>query len=134
MSAPSSPSNPTGADAQCGCCAGVSVLTPVDAINPPGQRSLSARVGSQARFMESQLALLSQAPALQALSTRERSDPALALLDAWAGVLDVLSFYQERLLNEGFLRTATERRSVLELARAIGYELRPGRRPRELSA
>lgn len=126
MSAPSSPSNPTGADAQCGCCAGVAVLTPVDAINPPGQRSLSARVGSQAHFMESQLALLSQAPALQALSTRERSDPALALLDAWAGVLDVLSFYQERLLNEGFLRTATERRSVLELARAIGYELRPG--------
>ncbi|MCV2420232.1 putative baseplate assembly protein [Paucibacter sp. DJ4R-1] len=126
MSPPSSTSNPAGADAQCGCCAGVSVLTPVDAINPPGQRSLSARVGSQARFMESQLALLSQAPALQALSTRERSDPALALLDAWAGVLDVLSFYQERLLNEGFLRTATERRSVLELARAIGYELRPG--------
>ena len=35
-------------------------------------------------------------------------------------------FYQERIANEGFLRTATERRSILELARLIGYELNPG--------
>ncbi len=28
--------------------------------------------------------------------------------------------------NEGYLRTATERRSVIELARLIGYALRPG--------
>ena len=53
-------------------------------------------------------------------------DPAIALLDAWAVAGDVLTFYQERIANEGFLRTATERRSVLELARAIGYELNPG--------
>src|SRR6476619_6630446 len=39
---------------------------------------------------------------------------------------DVLTFYQERIANEGFLRTATERLSVLELARAIGYELNAG--------
>jgi hypothetical protein len=38
----------------------------------------------------------------------------------------VLTFYQERIANEGFLRTATERLSVLQLARAIGYELKPG--------
>ena len=41
-------------------------------------------------------------------------------------MLDVLTFYQERIANEGYLRTATERRSMLELARAIGYELSPG--------
>ena len=41
-------------------------------------------------------------------------------------VLDVLTFYQERIANEGFLRTALERRSLLELARLIGYELSPG--------
>ena len=39
---------------------------------------------------------------------------------------DVLTFYQERIANESYLRTATERRSLLELARLIGYELRPG--------
>ena len=48
------------------------------------------------------------------------------MLDAWATVADVLTFYQERIANEGYLRTATERRSVLELARLVGYRLRPG--------
>ncbi|MDP8993230.1 MAG: putative baseplate assembly protein [Actinomycetota bacterium] len=63
---------------------------------------------------------------LHQLTSREEEDPSIALLDAWATVADVLSFYQERIANEGFLRTATERRSVLELARTIGYELNPG--------
>jgi hypothetical protein len=64
--------------------------------------------------------------ALEKLSTRDAADPSLALLDAWALVGDVLTFYQERIANEGYLRTATERRSVLELARLVGYEPRPG--------
>jgi hypothetical protein len=59
------------------------------------------------------------------LSTRQSSDPTLALIDAWAVLIDVLSFYQERIANEGFLRTASEDLSVVELLRAIGYELRP---------
>jgi predicted phage baseplate assembly protein len=63
---------------------------------------------------------------LRNLKTRDPNDFAIALLDAWATVADVLTFYQERIANEGYLRTATERRSVLELARLIGYELRPG--------
>lgn len=63
---------------------------------------------------------------LAALTTRAPDDPVMALLDGWAVVSDVLTFYQERIANEGFLRTATERRSVLELARSLGYELRPG--------
>ncbi|ANJ55744.1 beta-glucosidase [Pseudomonas silesiensis] len=111
---------------QCGCCAGIKVLTPVDELTPPGQTTLHYRVGTHGRFRESQLARLSGQPQLLGLSTRDADDPALALLDAWAGVLDVLSFYQERIANEGFLRTATERRSVLELGRSIGYELHPG--------
>jgi hypothetical protein len=41
-------------------------------------------------------------------------------------VADVLTFYQERIANEGYLRTATERRSVLEMARVIGYGLNHG--------
>jgi predicted phage baseplate assembly protein len=38
----------------------------------------------------------------------------------------VLTFYEERIANEAYLRTATERLSVLELARLINYQLRPG--------
>jgi hypothetical protein len=63
---------------------------------------------------------------LTALTTRATDDPTIAILDAWAVVADVLTFYQERIANECFLYTATERRSVLELASAIGYELKPG--------
>src|SRR5260370_12784645 len=60
------------------------------------------------------------------LSTRAYDDPSIALLDAWATVADVVTFYEERIANEGYLRTATERRSILELARLVGYRLRPG--------
>jgi Baseplate J-like protein len=60
------------------------------------------------------------------LTTRDQDDTGVAILDAWAVMADVLTFYQERIANEGYLRTATERRSVLELARMIGYELDPG--------
>lgn len=63
---------------------------------------------------------------LAALTVRTTDDPTIAVLDACAIVADVLAFYQERIANEAFLRTATERRSVLELAKALGYALNPG--------
>jgi hypothetical protein len=68
----------------------------------------------------------SDLPALRGLNTRDDDDFAVALLDGWAMVADVLTFYQERIANEFYLRTATERGSLLELARLIGYEPRPG--------
>jgi len=109
----------------CGCCQGIGPA-PVALANRPGLSALAYRVGTQARFKASMLAAISTKPALQALTTREDDDPSIALLDAWAVALDVLTFYQERIANEGYLRTATERGSLLELARTIGYELRPG--------
>jgi len=63
---------------------------------------------------------------LHRLTTRSPGDPSIALLDSWATVADVLTFYQERIASESYLRTATERRSILELARLVGYRLRPG--------
>jgi uncharacterized phage protein gp47/JayE len=48
------------------------------------------------------------------------------MLDAGATLLDLLSFYQERIANEGYLRTAKERRSLIEMARLVGYRPRPG--------
>jgi predicted phage baseplate assembly protein len=112
----------------CGCCQGVDVQTPVEITNRPGLAAIVYRVGTQARFRQSMLARLSSKdyPVLHALTTREDDDPAIALLDGWATIADVLTFYQERIANESYLRTATERRSVLELARLIGYTLSPG--------
>jgi hypothetical protein len=110
----------------CECCQGVTTLTPVRLHNRPGLSALAYRVGTHASFKTTMLAHISTKPALQALTSRQSDDLAIALLDGWSTVADVLTFYQERIANEGFLRTATERRSLLELARTIGYELQPG--------
>ena len=112
----------------CGCCEGIAVETPVEIANRPGLSAIAYRVGEHAQFRDTLVARLSAAsyPALKYLTTRDADDFSLALLDAWATVADVLTFYQERIANESYLRTATERLSILELARLVGYELRPG--------
>ena len=106
----------------CGCC-GAETGEPA-VTNPPGRSSLAYRSGTHTSVLRRMLdGLGTRLPTLLARTT---DDAGVVLLDAWATVADVVTFYQERIANEGFLRTATERRSVLELARAIGYELRPG--------
>ena len=125
----------------CGCCEGIQALTPQSTINRPGLSALSYRVGTHGAFLETMKARLStmtvEVPSadgqtsetytpLRDLTTRDAGDFSIALLDGWATLADVLTFYQERIANEGFLRTATERRSILELARLLGYDLRPG--------
>lgn len=112
----------------CACGCGAVASTPLTLYNRPGLDNLAYRVGTYADFRATMQAGLSDAalPALAGLRTRENDDPSMALLDAWAVAADVLSFYTERIVNEGYLRTATERRSVLELARLVDYRLRPG--------
>ncbi|BAZ37721.1 hypothetical protein NIES4101_36440 [Calothrix sp. NIES-4101] len=112
----------------CGCCEGVESITPISTANRPGLNNLAYRVGTHSTFLEIMKASISSSkyPALANLKTRNSNDASIAFLDAWATVADVLTFYQERIANEGYLRTATERRSVLELARLVGYSLRPG--------
>jgi hypothetical protein len=65
-------------------------------------------------------------PALAPLKTRDSDDFTIAFLDATAVMLDILTFYQERLANESYLRTAVQLRSLTELSRLIGYQPAPG--------
>lgn len=112
----------------CGCCEGISVETPATVENRPGLSAIAYRAGTHSQFKETLLARLTASgqPALNGLTARDDDDFSIALLDAWATVGDVLTFYQERIANEAYLRTATERLSVLELARLINYQLSPG--------
>jgi hypothetical protein len=117
----------TGAPDSCGC----DPLRPVEALveNPPGQPALRWRVAPHSQSLTRMRAALgdeAMPEASRALARHGAADPAVALLDAWAVVADTVSFYTERIAQEGFLRTATELESVRMLARAIGYELRPG--------
>ena len=112
----------------CGCCAGTATATPAVIENRPGLTAIAYRVGTYASFRKSLLARFSDGrwPALRHLRTRDQDDFSVALLDAWAVVGDILTFYQERIANESYLSTATERRSILEQARLLGYQLGPG--------
>ena len=132
----------------CDACQGIESLTPETVANRPGLPALRYRAGTHGSILSSMIAQLSvfgaerakteaerQAPARRSgqpvpppstwLRSRELSDPTLALLDAWSTVGDILTFYQERIANEGYLPTARELRSLHELASQVGYRLRP---------
>ena len=112
----------------CGCCEGVAAEIPVALDNRPGLSAIVYRVGTYATFRRSLEARLSDSrwPVLRRLRTRDDDDFTIALLDAWAVTGDILTFYQERIANEAYLRTATERLSILEQSRLLGYQLGPG--------
>jgi len=134
----------------CGCCQGVTSETPEPIFNRPGLSAISYRVGTHNTFLASLLAVLTSsiippwaplstaenadpslagfnpAVALSGLRTRDASDFSIALLDAWATSLDILSFYQERIANEVYLRTAVDAASVFDLAQLVGYKPSPG--------
>lgn len=131
----------------CDACQGIEPVTPQTVANRPGLPALRYRAGTHGSFLESMIARLSTLGAEKAkeqaqgnpdrrqgqsalppstwLRSREPADPTIAMLDAWATVGDILTFYQERIANEGYLSTALERRSLHELANLVGYKLRP---------
>jgi hypothetical protein len=71
-------------------------------------------------------ALLDLIPAkLPEWTDRSEADFGIALLELFAYMGDILSYYQDRIANEAFLVTAQERRSVINHLRLIGYEMAP---------
>jgi hypothetical protein len=56
-------------------------------------------------------------------SFTNEADFGRVLLELFAHMGDILSYYQDRVANESFLATARTRRSVVEHLRLIGYEL-----------
>jgi len=58
-------------------------------------------------------------------SDRSEADFGVVLIELFAYMADILSYYQDRIANEAFLATAQERRSVIQHLRLIGYEMAP---------
>ncbi|HET6940993.1 MAG TPA: putative baseplate assembly protein [Sphingomicrobium sp.] len=120
------------------------MLTPVDHANRAALPAIAWRAGTHGQFVATMKARLAAVTIdatgpdgnpldppvklrpLKDLTTRDSGDFSIALLDGFASLGDLLCFYEERIANEGYLRTATERRSILELASLVGYKLRPG--------
>src|SRR4051794_15124098 len=95
----------------CGCCEDEE-RTPV-VYNDPALEALRYRIGTHGEFLERMLRMIPRTafgplPALTRpltrFTARSTDDPTVALLDACACVFDIVTFYQERIANEGFLR------------------------------
>jgi hypothetical protein len=110
----------------CGCCEPLEPLTPLERDNRGGLSAVAYRAGTYASFRETMLDQIADVPELARLTTREDDDYAVTVIDLWAAVADVLTFYEERYANEAYLRTATQAASIMRLARLIDYSLRPG--------
>jgi hypothetical protein len=93
--------------------------------NPPGLAQISDRVDDFTGFRS---AMLRPRKGEQAISFWRPApgDLGLQVLEWWAYLGDVLTFYNERLANESYLRTATQQGSVANLVALLGYEPAPG--------
>jgi hypothetical protein len=105
--------------------------------NPPGRSALDYRLATWPEFLAAMASRLrtasfaggaadGQLSPLDRLSGSPHDNWVFALLQSWAMAGDVLTFYTERIANEGFLRTAQEERSVRELVRLLDEAPQPG--------
>jgi predicted phage baseplate assembly protein len=105
---------------------------PCDDFESPGKPEIAAGLPALPRqlagFVEYRLAMLRDIPLHPALSqwrARAGADLGIMLLEMWAYALDILAFYDERIANETYLRTAVLRPSLRKLVELIGYQPRP---------
>ena len=90
-----------------------------------GPGALRYRIGTYATFVAAMERAAQGNPPLAPQSLQSEGDFASALTGGWAKVCDVLTFYQERIANEGFLPTAAESLSIGLLAAQTGQQRKP---------
>jgi uncharacterized phage protein gp47/JayE len=113
--------------------------TPPPPTNLPGLPAISYRVGTYVSFREAVLTPLTApgnpapVPVEQTLSvngvpvwrTDGAGDLAVMIAEWLAYIADVITFYNERIANESYLRTAAQPGSVNNLIGVLGYRPRP---------
>ena len=114
-------------DQAAGCCepASVQPAAPIRPSNLPRLDQIAYRIGTFGSFRRAMLdSLANILPGWQQAEAGQ--DYATMFIELWAYIADVLTFYQERVANEAFLGTATQRDSLLRLAQLIDYRAGPG--------
>jgi hypothetical protein len=92
--------------------------------NAPGLSTIAYRADDFAGFRRALL----QPPAHEVALLGWRPAPGdlgLQILEWWAYIGDILTFYNERIANESYLRTAEQPASVAALVALLGYQPRP---------
>lgn len=92
--------------------------------NKPYMQVIKHRIGRYAAFRSAMLDAVNRE--LPRWSVHEGEDYGVALMEMWAYLADILAFYQERIANEAFIRTAVLRESIIFLSEFIDYRLDPG--------
>lgn len=121
----------------CNCvsCRAAIPDTPLPTGNKPGLAALKYRVGTFNTFRQAMVDYITLNPVSNpslgdpsksfTLSSRSSDDYGVAMLELWAYVCDVLTFYQQAIANEAYLRTATQPSSLNRLANLLGYRPAP---------
>ena len=100
--------------------------------NPPSRKAIAYRVGDYASFRHALLLPLKDASAnlieseLTNWNPSADGDLAVQIVEWWAYLADILTFYSDRIANESYLRTANLPESVQRLVQILGYRPRPG--------
>ncbi len=99
---------------------------PAVLFNPPGRDAIAYRVGTYLTFRRALLQSLANETELTQWRPGVKQDLALQLVEWWAYLADILTFYNERIANESYLRTADLPENVQGLSQILGYRPRPG--------
>jgi hypothetical protein len=110
-----------GGACSCGCTAAF----PQAICNAPGLPAISYRVGDYLAFRHRLLQSLPGEQELTEWQPGATGDLAVQLLEWWAYLADILTFYNERYANEAYLGTAIQPASVNHLVQLLGYRPRP---------
>src|SRR2546421_5091137 len=94
--------------------------------NSPGRNVLAYRSGDYITFRHALLLSRPDEIELQNWHPSAKGDLALQMVEWWAYLADILTFYNERIANQAYLRTADLPESVQRLIRILGYRPRPG--------
>ncbi len=88
---------------------------------PAGMEHLTRQIASFPDFRRAMLADVRTQVALADWRAREKDDLGVMLLEMWAYVCDSLSFYDEVIAHEAYVRTAMRRPSLRRLVDLLGY-------------
>ena len=106
-------------------CGGLQV--PPTISNTPGRDRISYRVGDYISFREALLRpRLGETELTKNWRPGASGDLAVQMVEWWAYLADILTFYNEVIANEDYLRTADLPESVKRLILLLGYRPRPG--------
>ena len=104
----------------CPSCTGVAPRPPV--VDPIVYRHSAIKARMLGRIASS---MVGKERPLANLRTRDDADPAVALIDAFAGSLHILAYSAARLSDDGSILRTQDRDALVNLTRMLGYEPRP---------